>query len=84
MIHQPLSPDGVHPPNQVVPGIVSPLSYSFGLVRYLLLSVYFFKELLSFIGSLDKYHISVFNALIITLSWSSNKVLFRVMGHIYI
>ena len=64
MIHQPLSPDGVHPPNQFVPEIVSPMPCSSGLVRYILVFVYFFKELISFIGFLDKCHTSVFNALI--------------------
>ena len=58
MIHQPLSPDGVHPPNQFVPEIVSTLPCSSGLVRYKLLFVYFFKELISFIC-----HNSVLNAL---------------------
>ena len=65
MIHKPLSPDGVHPPNQFVPEIVSPLPCSSGLVRHKLLFVYLFKELISFIGSLDKCHTSVFNALIL-------------------
>ena len=47
---------GVHPPNQFVPEIVSPLPCSPALVRHTLLIVYFFKELtcISFIGSLDK------------------------------
>ena len=52
---------GVHPPNQFVPKTVSPLP---ALVRHTLLIVYFFKELISFIGSIDKCHTSVFNALI--------------------
>ena len=64
MIHQPLSHDGVHPPNQFVREIVSPLLCSYGLVRYILPFVYFFKELISFIGSLDKRHTSVSNVLI--------------------
>ena len=55
---------GVHPPNQFVPEIVSPLPCSPALVRHTLLIVYFFKKLISFIGSLDKCHTSVFNALI--------------------
>ena len=55
---------GVHPPNQFVPDIISPLPCSPTLVRHTLLIVYFFKELISFIGSLDKCHTSVFNALI--------------------
>ena len=55
---------GVHPPNQCVPEIVSPLPCSPALVRHTLLFVYFFEELISLIGSLDKCHTSVFNALI--------------------
>ena len=55
---------GVHPPNQCVPEIVSPLPCSPALVRHTLLFVYFFEELISFIDSLDKCHTSVFNALI--------------------
>ena len=55
---------GVHPPNQFVPEIVNPLPCSPALVSHKLLIVYFFKELISFIGSLDKCHTSVFNALI--------------------
>ena len=53
------------PPHQFVPEIVSPLPYSPALVCHTLLIVYFFKELISFIGSLDKCHTSVFNALIL-------------------
>ena len=59
---------GVHPPNQFVPGNVSPLPCSPALVRHTLLFFYFFKELISFIGSLDKCHTSVFNALIFILA----------------
>ena len=55
---------GNHPPNQYVPEIVSHLPCSPTLVHHTLLIVYFFKELISFIGSLDKCHTSVFNALI--------------------
>ena len=56
---------GVHPPNQFVPEIVSHLPCSPALVRHTLMIVYFFfKQLISFIGSLDKCHTSVFNALI--------------------
>ena len=51
--------DGVHPPNQLAPEIVSPLPCSPALVHHTLLIVYFFKELISFIGSLDKCHTSV-------------------------
>ena len=54
---------GVLPQNQFVPEIVSPLSCSSVLVRHTLLVVYFFKEHISFIGSIDKCHTSVFNAL---------------------
>ena len=59
---------GVHPPNQFVPENVSPLPCSPALVRHTLLIVYFFKELISFTGSLDKCHTSVFNALITTVA----------------
>ena len=59
---------GVYPPNQFVHEIVSPLPCSPTLVRHILLIVYFFKELISFTGSLDKCHTSVFNALIETES----------------
>ena len=52
------------PQNKFVPEIVSPLPCSPALVCHTLLIVYFFKELISFIGSLDKCHTSVFNALI--------------------
>ena len=64
MIHGGQFTDRVHSPNQFVPEIVSPLPCSPALVRHTLLILYFFKELTSFIGSLDKYHTSVFNALI--------------------
>ena len=63
----------VHPPNQFVPEIVSPLPCSPALVRHTCLIVYFFKELISFIGALDKCHTSVFNALINHVS--------RLYGH---
>ena len=56
---------GVHPPKQFVPEIVSSLPCSPALVCHTLLIVYFFKELISFIGSLDKCHASVFNAKLI-------------------
>ena len=56
---------GAHPRNQFVPEIVSPLPCSQALVCHTLLIVYFFNELISFIGSLDKCHTSVFNALIV-------------------
>ena len=64
MIHHILSPDGVHR-RQFVPEIASPLPCSSGLVRHTLLFVYFFKELISFTGSLDKCRTGVFNALIV-------------------
>ena len=53
-------------PNQFVPEIVSPLPCSPALVRQTLLIVYFFffKKLISFIGSPDKCRTSVFIALI--------------------
>ena len=51
--------------NQFIPEIVSPLPCSPALVRRTLLFVYYFKELISFIGFLDKCHTSVFNALIL-------------------
>ena len=51
-------------PNQFVPEIISLLPFSSGLVRYTLLFI-FFKEVISLIGSFDKCHNSVFNALII-------------------
>ena len=54
----------VHPPNQFVPEIFSPLPCLPTFVRHTLLFVYFFKEVISFIGSLDKCYTSVFNALI--------------------
>ena len=54
----------VHPLNQFVPEIVSSLPCSPALVRHILLIVYFFKELISFIGFLYKCHTGVFNALI--------------------
>ena len=52
-------------PNQFVPEIVSPLPCSSGLVHHILPFVCFLKDLISFIGFLDKYHPSVFNALIL-------------------
>ena len=52
-------------PNQFVPEIVSTLPCLSGLIHHILLFVYFSKELISFTGSHDKCHISIFNALII-------------------
>ena len=56
MMHQPFSPDGVHPQ----------ISSS---LRLIVLAIYyclfiFSKKLISFIDSLDKCHTSIFNALI--------------------
>ena len=65
VIHSGQFTGGVHPQNQFVPEIGSPLPCSQTLVRHILLIVYFFKELISFIGSLDKCHTTVFNALIL-------------------
>ena len=71
---------GVHPSNQFVPEIVSPLPYAPSLVRHTLLIVYFFKELIFFIGSLDKCHTSVFNALILQSVCFYNPVDLRWTG----
>ena len=49
---------------QFVSEIVSPLPCLPALVRHTLLTIYFFKELISFIGSLDKCHTSIFTTLI--------------------
>ena len=76
VIHGAQFTSGVHPPNQFVPEIVSPLPCSPALVRHTLLIVYFFKELIFFIGSLDKYHISVFNALIRIIIYKYKTVIF--------
>ena len=65
---------GVHPPNQFIPEIVCPLPCLPKLVCHTLLIVYFFKELISFIGSLDKCQTSVFNALIISFIASETKL----------
>ena len=59
-----LSPKSVCPPNQFVPEIVIPLPCSPALVCHTLLIVYFFKDLISFIGSLYKCRTSIFIALI--------------------
>ena len=59
---------GVHPPNQFIPEIVSPLPCSPALVCHTLLIVCIFKELISFFGFLDKCHTSVFNALIVEVT----------------
>ena len=62
----PLSPD------KFVLGIVSPLPCSSRFVCHILLFVYFLKEVISFVGSLDKCHTSFFNALIET-KWNKEK-----------
>ena len=65
MINQPSSPDGVHP--QISSSLRSLVLF---LVRPDLFVIYygfFPKELISFIGSLGKCHVSVFNALIVYL-----------------
>ena len=51
---------GVHPQNQLVPKIVSPLP----CLSYNTDFFCFIKELIAFIDCLDKCHTSVFNALI--------------------
>ena len=66
---------GVHPPNQFVPEIVSPLPCLAALVRHTLLIVYFFKELLSFIGSLNKCHTSILKALIFSVVFIESESL---------
>ena len=75
---------GVHPPNHFAPEIISPLPCSPALVRHTLLIVYFFKESISFIGSPDKCHTSVFNALIV-MAMHVNGPFYRmiqsVVGH---
>ena len=55
MIHQLLSLDKVHPQISSPLRAVSPLPCSSGIVCHTLLFVYFFKDLISFIGSLDKW-----------------------------
>ena len=54
----------VQPPNQFVPEIFSSLPCLPALVHHTLMIVYFFKELISFNGSLNKCHTSVFSTLI--------------------
>ena len=78
---------GVDPPNQFVPEIVSTLPCSPALVRHTLLIVYFFKELISFIGFLDKCHTSVFNALIFLariIIYKSKTIIFSFQMEIII
>ena len=48
VIHSGQFPGGVHPPNQFIPEIVSPLPYLAAFVRHTLLIVYFFKEVIFF------------------------------------
>ena len=60
-----LSPDGLHPQISLsLTLIILHLVRLDLLVICTLLFVYFFKELISFIGTLDKWHTSLFNALI--------------------
>ena len=66
---------GVHPPNQFVPEIVSPLPCSPATCSSFITDCLFFKEHMSFIGSLDKCHTSVFNALIIENIYNRHIVL---------
>ena len=68
MIHQPLSQGSSL--NHFVPQIVSPLPCSSRLGRHKLLFAYFFKKLISFIGSLNKCHTGVYNALIVFVKYS--------------
>ena len=87
VIHSGQFTGGVHPPNQFVPESVSPLPCSPTLVRHTLLIVYFFKELISVISSLERCHTSVFNALIrlgktrlsITTMWKEAKMLLKMV-----
>ena len=83
MMHQPLSPDRVHPQNSsflrlLVICLVRPDMF----VIYYCLFI-FFKGLISFIGSLDKCHTSVFNALILpvfrTIVFSYHRLLFQTI-----
>ena len=81
VIHDGQFTGGVHPPNQFVPEIVCPLPCSPALVRHTLLIVYFFKVLIYFIGSLDKCHTSVFNALIIMGTFNVNNSAASVVNY---
>ena len=69
MVHQPFVTRWSSSTNQFVPVIVSPMPCSSELVRHALLFAYFFSLLISFIGSLDECHTSVFNALIRYSLW---------------
>ena len=76
---------GVHPPNEFVLEIVSPFPCWPALVHHTLLIVYFFKELISYIGFLEKCHTSVFNILIvqviiIDLLWNNSLHLLKILG----
>ena len=67
MIHQPLSPVGVHLQISSSLRLLVLCLVRSDLFVVLLLSVYLKKKtLISFIGSLDKCHTSVFNALIMS------------------
>ena len=77
MIHQPFVTRRSSSPNQFVPKIVSPLPCSTALVRHKLLFAYVFKELILFMGYLNKCHTSVFNALISPFSDTQEKNKFK-------
>ena len=64
MIHQLLSSDGVHPKisSSLRLLVLCLVRSDLFVIQYCLFIL--FKELISFIGFLDKYHTSVFNALI--------------------
>ena len=70
----------VHPANQVRE-IVSPLPYSSGLVCHKLPFFYFFSELVSFIGYLDKCETSIFNALILEICIRKQRFAYKYFGH---
>ena len=50
------------------------------LFHHTLLFVYLFKEIISFIGSLDKCHTSVFNALMYNLTESSIRTVGKLQS----
>ena len=65
MIHQPLLPDGVHPQISSFQRLLVLCLVRLALSSHITACLFF--QRLQFIGSLDKYHTSVFNALILTL-----------------
>ena len=72
MILQPLSPDGVHPQISSSMRLLVLCHIRSNLfVIYYCLFVCFVKEFISFIGSLEKCHTSVFNTLIFLMFLSS-------------